>query len=165
MPFPRYFVVFKLKIQFLANEHNKQHKHTHPPLFNQSTNFRLHFIIAGEHPAAMQRGTASNNIDFRILVYIVAFSLILQNINEISFNISSAQRRICQAIDGCGRRGIGGNGGGGCGVGNGSGCTVHSRQCAGDGCGRDHGTVAARPIYSGPTSFSPIKPNTQIRSR
>lgn len=41
------------------------------------------YTFLGEHPAAMQRGCATNNINVSVFVYIVLFSLLLQHLNRI----------------------------------------------------------------------------------
>ncbi|XP_031623503.1 zwei Ig domain protein zig-8-like [Contarinia nasturtii] len=40
-------------------------------------------VINGEHPAAMQRGCANNNINLSILLYILSLSLLIQYLNRI----------------------------------------------------------------------------------
>lgn len=37
----------------------------------------------GEHPAAMQRGCANNNINLSILLYILSLSLLIQYLNRV----------------------------------------------------------------------------------
>lgn len=40
-------------------------------------------VINGEHPAAMQRGCANNNINLSILLYILSLSLLIQYLNRM----------------------------------------------------------------------------------
>lgn len=43
----------------------------------------LFYFCLGEHPAAMQRGCANNNINLSILLYILSLSLLIQYLNRI----------------------------------------------------------------------------------
>lgn len=63
-------------------------------LYFSSSFWRSFFlcVILGEHPAAMQRGCASNNINISILLYIITFSLLLQQLNGITHGIIVADQ-------------------------------------------------------------------------
>lgn len=43
----------------------------------------MNHIFIGEHPAAMQRGCANNNINLSILLYILSLSLLIQYLNRM----------------------------------------------------------------------------------